>query len=216
MIERIKEWRGVGLFLAFAAILAFWVANSNSHQQAVDARQQEIIKALARDNFEAIQRNGNFQTCVWRSLIRPHVAGNTKLARRAIRQCDHRYLQGQDETQVLSEVVRASPKSLINQKRVNNGCKPLKSARTELRDSARRWSKKMARDGYLSHSTLNATGWSKVGEVVGVGPTWRSIVRALFHSKPHRQILLDCDYDVIAIGVIYRDFVWLTARLYAR
>lgn len=74
----------------------------------------------------------------------------------------------------------------------------------------------MADDGYISHSVLEAGRWRKVGEVVGVGSKWRLILDALFASPEHRRIMLDCEYDVVALGFYFNDLAWLTGRFYAR
>jgi uncharacterized protein YkwD len=54
-----------------------------------------------------------------------------------------------------------------------------------------------------------------VGEVIGVGSTWRQIIDLLFDSPEHRRIMLDCDYDRAALGFVFRDEVWATGRFYA-
>ncbi len=121
-----------------------------------------------------------------------------------------------DETKVLGITTVNTLRKFINVRRVNHGCKPVRKSSTALTDSARRHSKRMARAGHLFHTDLHAGQWSLVGEVLGVGPSWRSIGRALFRSRQHRRILLNCRYDYMALGIIYRDFVWVTGRLYAK
>lgn len=105
---------------------------------------------------------------------------------------------------------------LINDGRAVHGCRPLREASAIKIASARHHSREMAESGYIYHSVLHLGDWSKVGEVVGMGDSVKSIVEALFNSPEHRAILLDCAYDKAAIG-IYRDqHVWLTGRFYAK
>lgn len=104
---------------------------------------------------------------------------------------------------------------VINHRRLNHGCERLVSTGLRPIRSARQHSRAMADAGELFHSELDLGPWAKIGEAIGVGPTWRGIVRALFESRSHRELLLDCDYDKAALGFVTRDAVWLTARLYA-
>lgn len=114
-------------------------------------------------------------------------------------------------------VPRAWALDLINDQRASQGCDRLQAAGQSLLDSARLHSRKMARRGYIYHTLhLHLSHWSLVGEVVGVGRSVRQIVRLLFESPPHRKILLDCRYDVAAIGLYFNDQVWMTGRFYAR
>lgn len=104
----------------------------------------------------------------------------------------------------------------INEARVNHGCGFLKEANDSLVRSARRHSRLMASYGRIFHSVLRIGRWALVGEVVGVGSTVHGIVRAMFNSPEHRRILLDCRYDVMAVGLFFdNDLVWMTGRLYA-
>jgi uncharacterized protein YkwD len=121
---------------------------------------------------------------------------------------------------MIATPVMASPRRealrIINEAREAKGCDDLTPANHELLASARQWSRHMARIGGLAHSIPRLEHWAMVGEVVGMGPTWRQIIDLLFGSSEHRRILLDCDYDVAALGFIFRDGVWLTGRFYAR
>lgn len=114
-----------------------------------------------------------------------------------------------------SAAPRDRARAAINERRVDAGCARLHETGQKLLTSAKAWSRKMADDGVLSHSILDPGRWSLVGEVIGVGPGWRSVVRALFESRPHRRILLDCRYDRIALGLYRDDSLWFTGRLYA-
>jgi uncharacterized protein YkwD len=120
---------------------------------------------------------------------------------------------------LLAVPAQASPRRqalrVINEARAIRGCDNLRPANHKLVASARRWSRRMADAGYIFHSKLRLGHWSKVGEVVGVGSTWRQIVDLLFDSRTHRRILLDCEYDIAALGFVFRDDVWMTGRFYA-
>jgi len=72
----------------------------------------------------------------------------------------------------------------------------------------------MAATGTLEHSVLELDGWAGVGEVIGTAPHWRTILELLFASSEHRRILLDCDYDITALGFVFNNGVWLTGRLF--
>jgi len=124
-----------------------------------------------------------------------------------------------EETQVLGAVrhpLRRGFIQALNRERVDHGCRELKETGKFLRRSARKHSKAMANQDRLFHSSLQlGDRWSKVGEVVGVGPSWQSIFFALMNSRPHRQIMMDCAYDYVAVGIVDRDRTWLTGRFYA-
>ncbi len=94
MIERLREWRGVALFMVVAVIVALWLWNSGAQQQGTENRQRQIIAALAHENSEAIQANGDFQTCIWLSIVKPNVIGHEDRGRWAVKQCQHKYLEG--------------------------------------------------------------------------------------------------------------------------
>ena len=89
--------------------------------------------------------------------------------------------------------------------------------RDELVAGARQHSREMRDAGQIFHSVLEVGEWSLVGEVVGVGNSPDHLVRMLWASPPHREILLDCRYDRMAIGLVFdAGLVWMTGRLYAR
>ena len=92
MIERLKEWRGVAVFMLMAAIIALWLWNSGAQQQGTENRQRQILAALAQENSAAIQANGDFQSCVWLSIVKPNVIGHEDRARWAIKNCEKKYL----------------------------------------------------------------------------------------------------------------------------
>lgn len=120
---------------------------------------------------------------------------------------------------LLATAAQASPRRealrIINEHREARGCGDLHQANHKLLASARQWSRRMADAGYVFHSRLRLGHWSAVGEVVGMSWSWRDIIDLLFASPEHRHIMLDCDYDVAALGFVFRDDVWLTGRFYA-
>ena len=102
-----------------------------------------------------------------------------------------------------------------NQARAANGCTALHEAGDSLILSARLHSRQMAEAGDIYHSVLHLGDWSLVGEIVGVGDSWLSVWRALMGSPEHREIMLDCRYDVVALGFYRNDRLWITGRFYA-
>ena len=92
----------------------------------------------------------------------------------------------------------------VNADRVANG-------RAKLVDyspadaKAQAWAEKLARDGRLSHSTLRdgypSSGWCRLGENVGMGPTTVSIQAAFMKSSGHRANILDARFDHFGTGV---------------
>lgn len=74
----------------------------------------------------------------------------------------------------------------------------------------------MADAGYLFHSHLHVGHWSAVGEIIGVALDVRSLFRAYMHSPKHREIITDCDYDLVSIGFVRDEGLWHTSRFYAR
>ena len=70
--------------------------------------------------------------------------------------------------------------SLLNAARTANGLAPV-TMHSDLVDDARYWSQHMRDQGELSHNPSLAavtTGWAKLGENVGVGPTAESLHEA--------------------------------------
>jgi uncharacterized protein YkwD len=87
---------------------------------------------------------------------------------------------------------------------------------------ATRHSERMARLGYLFHSSdeqlrraLDGETWSTAGENVGVGASLEEVQEAFMDSAPHRHNVLDGSYDRAAIGVVEADgAVWITVIFY--
>ena len=92
--------------------------------------------------------------------------------------------------------------SLLNAARTANGLAPV-TMHSDLVDDARYWSQHMRDQGELSHNPSLAavtTGWAKLGENVGVGPTAESLHEAFMASAGHRRNVLG-DYDRVGIAV---------------
>lgn len=83
---------------------------------------------------------------------------------------------------------------------------------------AMRHSREMADLGVIYHSTgdelrraLAGTGWSVVGENVGVGDSLDGLQEAFMQSAHHRRNLLSGSFDRAAIGIaVAYDRVWIT------
>jgi uncharacterized protein YkwD len=79
-------------------------------------------------------------------------------------------------------------------------------------------SREMADLGVIYHSTddelrraLGGTGWSVVGENVGVGESLEALQEAFMQSAHHRRNLLSGSFDRAAIGIaVAYDRVWIT------
>jgi hypothetical protein len=86
--------------------------------------------------------------------------------------------------------------------------------RSDLVRVARDHSARMARQGRLHHNadfSTQITGWVRLSENVGVGPTAATIHRALMASDGHRRNILDERVTEVGIGVVIRDGrVWVT------
>ena len=87
-----------------------------------------------------------------------------------------------------------------------------------LNSRARDWSKKMAKDGQLSHSNLKSLipPWSRAGENVGQGGSVSSIFSALTGSRGHLSNMLeDFTHGGIGVWVDSKGVVW-TTHVFAR
>jgi hypothetical protein len=103
--------------------------------------------------------------------------------------------------------------SLVNRERAAHDLDPLSLA-GDLVEVARRHSGRMADATDLHHNPnlgTDVTGWQKVGENVGRGPSVETIHDALMNSPGHRANLLDPAYTQVGLGVEERDGrLWLT------
>lgn len=103
---------------------------------------------------------------------------------------------------------------LINQARAQAGL-PALSVRSDLVGVARRHSARMADGDDLHHNPDLAdqvSGWQKLGENVGRGPTVDTIHGAFMDSPGHRANILSPDFTEVGVGVEVRDGgrIWVT------
>ena len=103
--------------------------------------------------------------------------------------------------------------ALVNVERAKKGLGALRM-RTEIVAVARDHSARMATDRELFHNPRypeQITGWQRLSENVGYGPTVDRIHRALMESEGHRRNILDDRVTEVGIGVVIRDGrVWVT------
>jgi hypothetical protein len=101
----------------------------------------------------------------------------------------------------------------VNAERAQRGLARLRVA-TDLRDVARRHSVRMADTKSLYHNPnlrTDVTGWQRLAENVGRGPSVASLHSALMASTGHRANILDGAVTEIGIGVEVRgSTVWVT------
>lgn len=94
----------------------------------------------------------------------------------------------------------------INAIREANGMRPL-TLDKNMRSAARDWTAWMADNTTLQHADDIVTGapadWLKVGENVGRGGSVESVWDAFLASPSHRANLLDPDYDLVGVGVLW-------------
>jgi uncharacterized protein YkwD len=106
----------------------------------------------------------------------------------------------------------------LNEKRNAHGCQSVEMASDFLTARAHAHSVDMADAGYIFHSILHIGDWSLVGEIIGEGHTESRLFQEFMDSPDHREIMMDCRYDKVALG-FYRDnndILWITGRFYAR
>ncbi len=103
--------------------------------------------------------------------------------------------------------------ALVNIERAKEGLGALTVA-NDITSVARDHSARMARSGELHHNpdfSSQITGWSRVAENVGVGPSVSRIHDALMDSSGHRRNILDDTVTEIGVGVVVRDDrIWVT------
>lgn len=91
----------------------------------------------------------------------------------------------------------------IDQERTAQGLAALAPA-TDLQDVARRHAQRMAERGQPYHNPelgSEVTGWSMVGENVGVGYQVDDIHAAFMASSQHRDAILSPDFTEVGVGV---------------
>lgn len=103
--------------------------------------------------------------------------------------------------------------ALVNIERAEHGLGAL-TVRGDIVQVARRHSHTMADEWRLHHNpnfSKEITGWQRVAENVGYGPTVERIHEALMNSEGHRRNILDDQVTEVGIGVVIRDGrVWVT------
>ncbi len=103
--------------------------------------------------------------------------------------------------------------SALNSARAAQGLPALEIA-GDLTSVARSHSRVMADADHLHHNPdlgSAVTGWRKVGENVGRGPSVSSIHDALMNSPGHRRNILDADWTQLGMGVVVDDGqLWVT------
>ncbi|MCI0425646.1 MAG: CAP domain-containing protein [Actinobacteria bacterium] len=117
--------------------------------------------------------------------------------------------------------------ALHNAERAAQGLAPL-TVDSNLRSWARTHSQFMADGGCpdgksICHSSGDqliaaaGTGWSKVGENVGVGGTVSGIHQAFMNSPGHRANILDPTYNYVGIGTVHvEDRIFVTVVFMAK
>lgn len=105
--------------------------------------------------------------------------------------------------------------SKINASRSSAGLAPL-SMNGSLQSYARSHSAKMADKGEIFHSTSDqlraaaGSGWTKLGENVGKGPTVSDLHTAFMNSAGHRKNILG-GYNQVGIGVVVEgNYIYVT------
>jgi hypothetical protein len=106
--------------------------------------------------------------------------------------------------------------SLVNGLRTSRGLAPLTVDPT-LAASAQRWTDQMAATATLAHDPAlgsAVTGWTKISENVGNGPSVDSIWRAFLASPSHLTNLTDAEVTHLGIGFTRdaRGGLWTTHR----
>lgn len=103
----------------------------------------------------------------------------------------------------------------INASRSSAGLSPVKMSGS-LSNYARSHSANMADSNSIFHSTSDqlraaaGSGWSKLGENVGRGPTVSDLHTAFMNSSGHRKNILG-DYDTVGIGTVNKDgYIYVT------
>ena len=103
--------------------------------------------------------------------------------------------------------------SHINAERAAQGRSAVKVA-SDLTSVARRHSERMASSNNLHHNPnlgSEVSGWQKVGENVGRGPSVGAIHQGFMNSPSHRANILDSDWVEVGVGVVVRDGqMWVT------
>ena len=84
----------------------------------------------------------------------------------------------------------------------------------DLQSLAQRRADEMARSGRLAHTTglgTKLSGWKRLGENVGRGPSLRDIQTAFMNSPSHRENIVDPGFTQLGVGVTYdgREYLYV-------
>ena len=102
---------------------------------------------------------------------------------------------------------------MTNADRVSRGLRALSTA-SDLQSFAQSRADEMARTKRLAHTTnlgSKISGWKRLGENVGRGPTLQEIQTAFMASPSHRQNILDPEFTQIGVGVTFdgKDYLYV-------
>jgi Cysteine-rich secretory protein family len=109
----------------------------------------------------------------------------------------------------------------MNKARKGHGRRKM-SLDPELSKVARVHAKEMLHRNLLYHTSSGqlrqrVTGWSTLGENVGVGYAVKSLHKAFMHSPPHRHNILHASFRHSGVGVVAkRGRMWVTVIFEAR
>ncbi|MFN2642937.1 MAG: CAP domain-containing protein [Actinomycetota bacterium] len=110
--------------------------------------------------------------------------------------------------------------SWINSSRQDHGLRSM-SWNGALASTSRSHSASMASRRSLYHSSnsqlisnmKHACSCSYVGEVVGVGPSLRTIFTSFMRSSEHRSVILKRVFRYVGVGIVYaRGVYWVTVQ----
>ncbi len=104
--------------------------------------------------------------------------------------------------------------SKINQERSSRGIHSL-ATYNDLVTVARRHSQRMADKGTIWHNDnlgREVSGWTVIGENVGMGGTVNDLHQAFMNSPGHRANILDREYNQVGVGVVIKSgTIYVTA-----
>jgi len=119
---------------------------------------------------------------------------------------------GAEAGQVLAESFAAGEEdrmlAMVNERRAEHGIEPLE-INDALRMVARRHTRDMVTSSELYHNPdLQAdvdtalSGWTLIGENVGVGPSTRAVQDGFIDSPPHRRNVEEARFNLAGIGAL--------------
>jgi len=107
--------------------------------------------------------------------------------------------------------------SRINAERAARGIAAVTS-QNDLSQIARAWSAHMAARGELSHDpniTSEVSGWTALGDVVGMGSTVAKVHNAFMATDEHRTIILGTRFTQVGVGVAYASGAMYVTEIFA-